>query len=185
MASKAVFGLGNPGVRYEATRHNLGVQALEAYRRLKGHTDPPQELDFCRVYRVEGHLLIRPATYMNLSGLAAAEAVGRYNLALSDCLIVCDDVSIPFGRLRLRPQGGDGGHHGLASVIAHLGTKAVPRLRLGIGVEPLPPDLADFVLGEFSKAEREALPAFLARAAACIGCFLTEGLSTAMNRFNG
>jgi PTH1 family peptidyl-tRNA hydrolase len=187
MIVKAVFGLGNPGKRYEQTRHNLGRMAIHHY--LERWRERRQDMQrtghgFSITYRAGDSLIVEPLTYMNLSGLAVKEIREAYSLALSDCLLVYDEYAIPFGQMKAKPGGGSGGHQGVASVIAELSTRAIPRLRLGIGrAEPIP-DLVDFILQEFDEEEKRRLPEVLDRAAEAIACFLAEGLAAVMNRFN-
>jgi len=184
---KAVVGLGNPGPRYRRTRHNLGFLAVERFLervQARGLQPEPLPAERALVYRVGGHLAAKPLTYMNLSGLAVRELKERYNLVPQDFLIVYDDVMLPFGKLRARARGGAGGHHGMESIIAALGTEEIPRLRLGIGREPLPDDLTEYVLGEFTPEEERELEGFLERAAQAIECFLERDIAAVMNEFN-
>jgi PTH1 family peptidyl-tRNA hydrolase len=185
---KAVVGLGNPGPQYRRTRHNLGVLAAERFlerARARGQQLEPLFAEHALVYRVGEHLVVaKPLTYMNLSGLAVRELKERYNLVPQDFLIVYDDVMLPFGKLRARAHGGAGGHHGMESVIAALGTEEIPRLRLGIRREPLPDDLTEYVLSEFTPEEERELEGFLECAAQAIECFLQKGIEAVMNEFN-
>ncbi len=185
MATKAVFGLGNPGDRYADTRHNLGAHAVRAHLDARKSLPRPREEGFCLVYPFRDHIVAFPNTYMNLSGAAVAELVRARGLAPSDCLVAHDDVDLPLGALRLRPGGGDGGHNGVASVIEHLGTRDFPRLRLGIGHAFPPGGMVDYVLGRFTAEEQAHLAELLEHAAGAIRCFVRQGIQTAMNRFNG
>lgn len=185
MDFKAVFGLGNPGDRYLHTRHNVGAEAVLAYLKHIEFKSSPQEEGFSLVYSVGNQLCVLPQTYMNLSGVAVADVVNAHRLNFENCLIAYDDVSLPFGHLRLRPGGSSGGQNGMASVIEHLHSEEISRLRIGIG-NPIPPGkLVDYVLSPFSNAEREQLPNVLQQAASAIECFMKTDLLTAMNRFNG
>ncbi|MDW8140869.1 MAG: aminoacyl-tRNA hydrolase [Candidatus Bipolaricaulota bacterium] len=180
---KAVVGLGNPGERYARTRHNLGRMAVQAF--LERLTVTAQdEHDFSVIYRVESALIVEPLVYMNLSGLAVKEVCELYSIAPQEFLIVYDDYSLPFGKLRARAQGGAGGHHGMESIIEALQTKEIPRLKLGIGSEQPLSELADYVLEEFSDDEAQRLPEVLQRATAAIECFVHSDIETVMNRFN-
>ncbi|MCS6936295.1 MAG: aminoacyl-tRNA hydrolase [Candidatus Bipolaricaulota bacterium] len=180
---KAVIGLGNPGERYARTRHNLGRMAVRAFlERLPPLS--PHEHDFSVVYRTDQTLIVEPLVYMNLSGVAVGEICQRYALPPHDLLIVYDDYSLPFGRLRAKAKGGAGGHHGMESIIEALQTEEIPRLRLGIGSEQPLRELSDYVLAPFSEEEAQHLPEFLARAAAAIECFVQHGIEAVMNRFN-
>lgn len=189
---KLVVGLGNPGPRYARTRHNAGARVTACLRerwRLPG-PDARFEGRFARG-RVEalGGLdvgVLEPETWMNESGRSVAAALGRLPVGdpAAELLVVLDDADLPFGRLRLRPSGGDGGHNGLADVLARLGRSDVPRLRFGIGRPAVAMETADFVLARFSPEEEAALGAHLGRAGDAVECFLREGLAAAMNRFN-
>jgi PTH1 family peptidyl-tRNA hydrolase len=188
---KLVVGLGNPGPRYAGTRHNVGfrvVEAVAARHRIElseSHFDgrfgcaPAGGLEDRRL------AVLEPETFMNRSGSSVAEAVGDLELDPSrDLLVVFDDVDLPFGRLRMRGHGGDGGHNGLGDVLTWLETRDVPRLRVGVGRADGPMDTRDWVLGGFSAEEEAALPDLLERAADAIDCFVAEGVVAAMNRFN-
>jgi PTH1 family peptidyl-tRNA hydrolase len=180
---KAVVGLGNPGKRYERTRHNLGRMAVRAFlSRLAGVAK--QEHDFSVIYRVGETLVVEPSVYMNLSGISVEEVCERCSVTPQELLIVYDDYSLPFGVMRAKAQGGAGGHHGMLSIIEALQTQEIPRLKLGIGSEQPLSELADYVLEEFSEDEAKQLSEFLARAAAAIGCFVESDIETVMNRFN-
>lgn len=184
MCGKAVFGLGNPGDRYTHTRHNVGARAVLALvKRLKPISNAFED-GFCQAYRHNHHLLLLPQTYMNLSGMAVQEAVAHHALRVENCLIVYDDMDLPFGQLRLREAGSAGGQRGMRSVIEQLGTQRVPRMRIGIG-RPQQEKPEAFVLDCFDADERAHLPDVLARAADAIACFLDEGLAVAMTRHNG
>jgi PTH1 family peptidyl-tRNA hydrolase len=187
-----VVGLGNPGRRYERTRHNVGFRVAE-HLRARWRLPEPEERFDARFARGRVAALggldvgvLEPQTFMNASGASVAGALRRLPVEdpSREVLIVLDDADLPFGRLRLRASGGDGGHRGLADVIAHLGTRELPRLRFGIGRPALPMETADFVLARFSAEEEEALRGHLERAAEAVETFLTAGIAAAMNRFN-
>lgn len=177
------FGLGNPGDRYAATRHNTGFRVLdELARRLRARFRAAEGRSVARAaWRGKDLVLVKPLLYMNESGVPVAEQLHRRP---DDFLVVCDDFALPFGRLRLKPRGSEGGHNGLASIIHRLGTDQFPRLRVGIGVPPAGQDWADYVLEPFPPAEAEQLPGLLGRAADACLAVLDEGLERAMNRFN-
>jgi PTH1 family peptidyl-tRNA hydrolase len=181
---KAVIGLGNPGKKYERTRHNVGRMAVRSF--LQRSSIPGSvEHDFSRVYRSrDGVLVVEPLVYMNLSGISVKELCERYSVAPEHCLIVYDDYAIPFGQIRIRKWGSAGGHHGMQSVIEELQTEEIPRLRVGIGTERAVPELTEYVLGEFSPEEQAELPKILARAAQAIERFVQTDIETTMNRFN-
>jgi peptidyl-tRNA hydrolase, PTH1 family len=186
---KLVVGLGNPGPRYERSRHNAGVRVLEAVaaRARAG----PAEPRFGGRY-AEGTLgaervgLLAPETFMNRSGDAVAQALAALPVAdpALDLLVVVDDADLPLGRLRLRARGSSGGHNGLADVLEQLGTEAVARLRFGIGRPSGPQGTVDFVLAPFDADEEARLRSAWPRAAEAVACFATEGIAPAMNRFN-
>lgn len=186
---KLIVGLGNPGRRYRGTRHNVGFRVVEGFASRLGI--PLEQARFDGRFgrrRVQGIDvgLFEPQTFMNCSGGAVAAALGFLPVddVSSDLLIVHDDVDLPLGRLRLRAQGGDGGHLGLRDVIARVGTRELPRLRFGIG---RPPDLLDtvaHVLQGFSSSENETLTEALDRASAAVEAFVTEGIVAAMDRYN-
>jgi len=183
-----VLGLGNPGPEYAWTRHNLGFMVVDELT--SRHKIPVQErtrLALTGTGILLGHpvVLAKPRTYMNLSGQAAQSLAARFLVPPSRILALVDDFTIPLGRVRVRREGGTGGHNGLASLMECLGTRAFPRIRLGIG--PLPPDRdpADFVLDEFRPDEEEALRDLVVRGANAVECWIEEGIEAAMNGFNG
>jgi PTH1 family peptidyl-tRNA hydrolase len=194
-----LVGLGNPGIRYADTRHNIGFLVIDALvRQLRAEpVATPAPADVFRA-RLEGPgggreiQLVKPLTYMNRSGMALralgmtprAETPADGPIEPPALLVIVDDLYLPFGRLRLRGEGSDGGHNGLRSVSAALGTTGYPRLRAGVGPQPEGMPSEDFVLTAFPREEAEALPEFCERAAACARTFLDEGLVPAMNRFN-
>jgi PTH1 family peptidyl-tRNA hydrolase len=187
-----VVGLGNPGRRYERTRHNVGFRLAERLRE-RWRMAPPEERFDARFARARvaslGGLdvgVLEPQTFMNESGASLAAALRKLPVAdpAREVLIALDDADLPFGRLRLRAAGGDGGHRGLADLIERLGRRDLPRLRFGIGRPSLPMDTSDFVLARFTKEEETALTGHLDRAAEAVETFLTRGIAEAMNRFN-
>ncbi len=183
---KLVVGLGNPGSKYQGTRHNIGFEVVD--RLAQGGARPSFarkfegqlaeiEIDFRRV------LLLKPETFMNLSGRSVGQAMRFYKLEPADLLVVCDDLSLPLGKLRLRPGGSDGGQKGLRDIAAHLGTEQFPRLRIGIG-DRENSDASDFVLGRFRSSERPIIDDALILATQAVAVWVTQGLDAAMNRFN-
>lgn len=177
-----VTGLGNPGARYARTRHNAGFRALDALRPEQPFHEE-KRFDGA-VSKIAGAWLLKPLSFMNLSGIPARTMADFYKIPAGCVLAVFDDASLPFGRLRLRPGGGPGAHNGMESLIVHFGTEAIPRLRIGIGQPPPPVSLHDHVLGAFTPDEEDALPSVFDRAAAAISCILKNGLAVAMNEFN-
>jgi PTH1 family peptidyl-tRNA hydrolase len=187
---KLIVGLGNPGPRYERTRHNAGFRVLDAVaaRARAGPAEPRFAGRFAEGTLAGEHVgLLAPETWMNRSGEAVARALAALPIAdpAADLLVVFDDADLPLGRLRLRARGSSGGHNGLADVLERLATEAVPRLRFGIGRPAEPRDTVDFVLEPFAAAEEALLKQALPRAADAVACFAAEGIASAMNRFNG
>lgn len=191
---KLVVGLGNPGPRYAATRHNAGFRIVERFaerhrialdQRRFGGRFGRAGVTLARGARLDVGVL-EPEEFMNRSGPAVREALGLLPVGeiASDLLVVLDDVDLPFGRLRLRPRGGSGGHRGLADVIACLGSEEFPRLRFGVGRPSLPMETADFVLQRFSPEEEARLGERVEAAAAAIEAALADGVAAAMNRVN-
>jgi len=191
---RLVVGLGNPGQAYAAHRHNVGFWCV---RRLAGNWGIRfKSSRWARVGegQVDGQPLVlaKPRTFMNRSGDAAASLLQRYNLSPQQMLVICDDLELPAGRIRLRPRGSDGGHNGLRDIIYAIESEDFPRLRIGIGRprtaagEPVthPLVVAKYVLGEPEPEEQEALAAAVEQAAEAVACILREGLAAAMNRYN-
>jgi PTH1 family peptidyl-tRNA hydrolase len=166
---RLLVGLGNPGSRYVSTRHNVGYRVIDALRE-----NPPAMV---RLFKPE-------SVFMNLSGGPVAELARKNGIVPGDILVICDDFTIPLGQLRVRSKGSSGGHNGLSSIIETLGMPDIPRLRVGIGPVPEGEDPADFVLKSFAKSETQALEAVILRAADAARVAISEGLETAMNRFN-
>ena len=170
---KALVGLGNPGPLYSLTRHNMGHLLVELYARRQGVKLSPGKGDF--LAGTTGELwIVKTTCYMNVSGVAVKQFLETRGLSPSDILVAYDDAALPFGRLRLRPAGSPGGHHGMESVIYCLGTEEVPRLRMGIGPPPEGIPMRDFVLSRFSREEEEQLPVFLEAAARCVDAWLED-----------
>ncbi len=185
---RAVVGLGNPGEVYARTRHNVGFLLVDRIRR-DARVQKKRTLEGAvRVLAVQWAdwdlYLVQPLTYMNLSGTGVRLAQARYGWRPDELLVVYDDVDLPLGRIRLRATGSAGGHKGMASVLAALGTERVPRLRLGIGVEPKPADVAAFVLAPFTADEWPVVEAMLDRAVEVVRRILAEGFEKAMNWAN-
>jgi PTH1 family peptidyl-tRNA hydrolase len=178
-----IFGLGNPGPRYALTRHNAGfmvVDKLAARLGFRFRTFADREVAR-RQFSGDELVLVKPLLFMNESGVVVRRQLERRT---DDILVVCDDMALPFGRLRLRPAGSDGGHKGLRSIIMHLVRSDFPRLRIGIDAPAHSSDGIDYVLEPFPKAQEALLPEVLERAAdACIAV-VTQGLGRAMSRFN-
>ena len=184
---QVVIGLGNPGPRYEETRHNIGFVVVDRLAREAGGKWSNAPDARCELSAVElgakEVLLVKPRTYMNRSGEAVAALLRRADVAPHELLIVLDDYCLEFGRLRFRRNGSSGGHNGLFSVLKHVQTDEVERLRLGIGCPPLGENLIDYVLSPFGPGEEGEKLAGLGCEA--IDVYLREGIESAMNRFNG
>ena len=187
VSTLTVCGLGNPGAEYYATRHNLGFWVADLLSdRFSGRWRRPSRrfLESDVTIADTPVTLLEPLTYMNLSGEALLEFCEGMVLAPSGLLVVCDDTALPLGRVRLRKSGSDGGHNGLKSIIASLGSDEFPRLRLGVGPVPDGVDHATFVLSEFGASEMETAREMVARAADCVEMVVGNGLEAAMNVFN-
>lgn len=184
---KLVVGLGNPGARYRGTRHNVGFDVVDRLADRHGLRFQPWKTvaETAEWRRPEGRVwFVKPTTFMNLSGEAVSALVGFYKVELPDILVVCDDVNLPVGRLRARPEGSDGGNNGLASISASLGTEQYSRLRIGVGRGDPQRDLADHVLSRCSAEDAPVIDAALERAAEAVGVWIDEGIARVMNGFN-
>jgi peptidyl-tRNA hydrolase, PTH1 family len=182
-----IAGLGNPGPRYQRTRHNLGFRVVEAIASARrGRWSEPARKSRGATVRVGGNhgLLVEPLTYMNLSGDALAPIVIEHELPTSRLLVICDDIALPLGQIRLRASGSDGGHNGLKSIIERLDTTDFPRLRMGVGPVPERVDAAEFVLAEFLPEEEATVDAMIAEAVACVESWVIDGIGKTMSRFN-
>ncbi len=183
-----IVGLGNSGDRYEHTRHNVGFDTVDA---LADSLDiPVQRLKFKALTNTatiagEKVLLMKPVTFMNLSGEAVEPAAAFYKVPADHILVISDEVALPPGKLRIRKGGSAGGHNGLKNIIAHLHTDQFPRIRIGVGEKPHPDyDMADWVLGRPQGEDRKLVDDAIARAAQAIQCYIQEGPDRAMSRFN-
>lgn len=181
-----IVGLGNPGARYAATRHNVGFLVIDelglsinasSRERFQGQLLETRHEDDTLV-------LLKPLTFMNDSGQSVGQVARWYKIPAERILIIYDELDLPFGTIRLRARGSAGGHNGLSSVLQHLGTDDVPRLRIGIG-RPASGSTVNYVLSRFTTEERARVPAIVSLAADAARCWLEEGVDTAMNRYNG
>jgi peptidyl-tRNA hydrolase, PTH1 family len=183
-----IVGLGNPGPKYEWTRHNCGFMVIDELARRAGkEVKAPecQALTARATIGLEEVLLVKPQTFMNLSGVAVAALVNKYEVReRSPILVISDDLALPFGKIRIRARGSAGGQKGLKSIIEKLGGQDFPRLRLGIAPDHPVNDAADFVLSEFPKKDRDGLAQMVARAADAVEAVLTIGVANAMSKFN-
>lgn len=184
---KIVVGLGNPGSKYEGTRHNVGFDTLAELSRRWNAPKPKSrfEANLTEIlYGQEKLLLIAPQTFMNLSGRSVQQIVKFYQAPFSDLIVIGDDLNLKVGQLRLRASGSAGGQKGLQSILSCLGTDAICRLRIGIGRPPGEMDAADYVLGRFRKDELELMDAAIVRAASAVETWATSGIEAAMNKYN-
>ena len=184
---KLIAGLGNPGAKYRDTRHNVGFEVADLLARRYGaeFESAPGEAVMARVRTLgDGVLIVKPLTFMNLSGHAVAELIRYYRIAVPDVLIVVDDVNLPLGRLRIRARGSHGGHNGLKSIAGQLGTDDYARLRIGVGRGDERRDVADHVLARFDADEREVIRAAIERATDAAEMFVTDDIGKVMNTYN-
>ena len=184
---KLIVGLGNIGNKYTFTRHNVGFMLADSLIINNDLSFRENSRLKCFMANLrtstEDYLIIKPTTFMNLSGEAVRAVMDYYKIPIEDVLIVYDDLSLELGKIRFRANGSDGGHNGIKSVIQHLGSKDVARLKIGIGPQPnLPSEV--FVLQNFSKEELENLKPVLSNAKDGINCYFKEGIAVAQNRFN-
>lgn len=183
-----VVCLGNPGPKYDMTRHNVGFMTADVLAHSQNVSVNKlrfQALTAACSFGEEKALLMKPQTYMNLSGEAAAQAARYYKIPPERVLVVSDDVSLPVGKLRVRQKGSAGGHNGLKSLISCLGTDAFPRIKIGVGAPPHPEyDMADWVLGVFRGPEAQEIQKSCERAAEAVACYISHGAGETMNRFN-
>ncbi len=183
-----VVFLGNPGTKYDGTRHNAGFMAGDALAKAKGvEINKSKFKALTATCEIGGEkvMLMKPQTFMNLSGEAVAEAVNFYKIKPSNVIVVSDEVSLQLGKLRIRRKGSAGGHNGLKNIIAHLGTEEFPRIRLGVGAPPHPDyDMADWVLSVFKNQDALDMQKSAQRAAEAVECYITQGPDKAMNLYN-
>lgn len=182
---KVIVGLGNPGRKYSDTRHNIGYRVLEEIAQRFSIEKEESRFDAIIGHiRIDGEkvLLVKPLTYMNLSGKTVQPLVRWFKLDLDDLIVIYDDMDLPPGALRLRAQGGSGGHKGMASIIQRLGSQEFARIRIGIGR----PDneAINWVLGKFSPTEQKLMEETISQAAAAVECWVKQGIERAMNEYN-
>jgi len=180
---RLVVGLGNPGAEYNGTRHNVGFDVVD--RLAKEWALAWQHTKSWHALWAKGEkaILVKPTSYMNRSGEPLQAVANFYKIAPGEILVILDDMALELGRLRLRPEGGTGGHNGLESIIVQLGTDEIPRLRVGIGAAPRE-GAVDYVLGRFFEEERPLVEKSIVRAADAVKCAIDNGLLSAMNLFN-
>ena len=183
-----IAGLGNPGKQYDGTRHNVGFSVIdELADKYNISVDTSKHKGMIGKGVIEGNkvILVKPMTYMNNSGECIREVMDYYKADLDELIVVFDDISLAPGKLRLRPKGSAGGHNGIKSIIAHMGSEGFKRVKYGVGDKPKGWDLADWVLGHFDADVKPALEEGNKKACDAIVCILNEGIESGMNKFNG
>ncbi|MCC8072285.1 MAG: aminoacyl-tRNA hydrolase [Bacteroidales bacterium] len=182
-----IVGLGNIGDEYASTRHNIGFMILDALAKASNISFSTERYGDVGRGRIKNAqvVLLKPSTYMNLSGNAVRYWMQKEDLPIDQLMVVVDDLALPFGTIRIKPRGSDAGHNGLKNIAAMLGTDAYPRLRFGIGAQFSRGQQIDYVLGDFTPEERELLPARIDVAVDAIKAFCLSGINMAMNRYNG
>lgn len=182
---KIIVGLGNPGMKYVHTRHNAGFDTLNLFAQKndfrfsrKGNTMLISENN----YKGEKLILVKPLTYMNLSGQAVASVMGTFKAEPKDIMVISDDMDLPCGKIRIRAKGSAGGHNGIKSVINCIGSQEFSRMRIGIGRDE---NAIDFVLGRFSESDRKIMEEAYEKAAEALLCWIEKGTEYTMNRYNG
>ena len=182
-----IIGLGNPGIKYEDTRHNIGFRVVEAMAKEKEATFKTERYAEVSNIKHKGRVLIlvKPNTYMNLSGQAVKYWMNSENVPIENVLVILDDIALPFGKIRLKGKGSDGGHNGLKSIQELLNSTNYARLRFGVGSDFKPGQQADYVLGDWNSEESKGLPERIEAAKACVLDFVSIGLSLTMTKHNG
>lgn len=183
-----IVGLGNPGSKYAGTRHNMGFDTIDELvekHRISSDGVKMKGMSGRGIIGGERVILLKPMTYMNLSGEAVRAWLDYYKLdPEEDLIVIYDDVDQEPGRMRIRKKGSAGGHNGMKSIIQHIGTSSFPRIRIGVGAKPAGWDLADYVLGHFSKEDRKVVDEVIKDAADAVEMIISEGVDEAMNRYN-
>lgn len=183
-----IAGLGNPGEKYDNTRHNAGFLTIDALAS-RYNIDIREKAHKALIGKgmIDGQkvILAKPQTYMNVSGESIRALVDYYKIAQDELIIIFDDISLEPGQLRIRKKGSAGGHNGIKSIIAHLGTQEFTRIKVGVGEKPEKMDLADYVLGRFLKEEQDTMKEAFENAAGAAAAIVTQGADTAMNLYNG
>ncbi len=182
-----IVGLGNPTDKYQATRHNIGWDAITRISDDYGISlDMKKHKAICGKGSIAGEkvVLAKPITYMNLSGESVRELMDFYKVTPEEVIVIYDDISLEVGQLRLRTKGSAGGHNGIKSIISHMGTDEFPRIKIGVGDKPKGWDLADYVLGRFAPEEQETMRQTLKDTSDAVKTILTDGIDAAMNQYN-
>ena len=183
-----IAGLGNPEKKYDNTRHNIGFRIIDALADRHGiQFDINKHKGLCAKGVIEGEkvILVKPLTYMNLSGECIRAVCDFYKVEPEQVIILFDDISLDVGKLRIRKKGSAGGHNGIKSIIAHLGSDNFPRLKFGVGDKPAGGDLVDHVLGRFSKEDEDKAASGIEKACDAVECMISQGIDAAMNKYNG
>lgn len=184
---KIIVGLGNPGMQYTATRHNVGFEVIERFayeENISLSQKKHKAILGTGIIHGKKVMLVQPQTYMNRSGESIGEIMHYYSVSLEDLLVVYDDINLPFGTLRLRKKGSAGGHNGLKNIIAHLGTQDFARIRIGVGEKPPGWGLADYVLSRFSKEEILQISSTIKDSCSAISDIILYDMNHAMNSYN-
>lgn len=182
-----IAGLGNPTKEYDKTRHNVGFSVIDVLAdKYRIDVAEKKHKALCGKGVIEGQkvILVKPQTFMNLSGESIREVADYYKLEAEDIIIIYDDISLEPGQLRIRLKGSAGGHNGIKNIIVHLGTQEFPRIKVGVGAKPPRMDLADYVLSRFAKGEQPLMDDAFCEAAEAAVMMITEGAEKAMNHFN-
>ena len=181
-----VVGLGNIGAEYANTRHNIGFKVLDALAEASNVSFMAGRYGSTATVRHKGRqiILLKPSTYMNLSGKAVRYWMEQEKVPIEKVLIISDDIALPFGQLRMRKKGSAGGHNGLKSIIQNLGTDQFPRIKIGVGIPPEHYDMKDWVLGKFHGEDAKLISDAVRRAADAVECYIEEGPDKAMNKYN-
>jgi PTH1 family peptidyl-tRNA hydrolase len=185
---KLIVGLGNPTSQYEGTRHNVGFEVID--RLVEQYNIPLDVVKHKGMYgkgKIDGQsvILLKPMTYMNLSGESVSAVAKYYKIPPQDVIVIYDDINLDVGRLRIRDKGSAGGHNGIKNLIAHLGTEEFPRIRIGVGQKPPKMDLVDYVLSRFSEEDQVLMCQGYQRACEALKLLLVDDIPEAMNQFNG
>ena len=182
-----IIGLGNPGAKYENTRHNIGFRVVEALAKEKEESFKTVRLGELATIKHKSRvlLLLKPNTYMNLSGQAVKYWMQQEKIPIENILVILDDIALPFGKIRLKGKGSDGGHNGLKSIQELLGSTNYARLRFGVGSDFKPGQQAEYVLGDWNSEEKSGLPERVEAAKACVLDFVSIGLGLTMTKHNG
>ena len=185
---KLIVGLGNPTAKYDKTRHNVGFEVIDQLsKEYNISVDTAKHKGLYGKGKIEGQsvILLKPMTYMNLSGESVVAVANYFKIAAEDIIVIYDDINLDVGRLRIREKGSAGGHNGIKNIISHLGTDGFPRIRVGVGMKPPKMDLADYVLSHFTKEEQEMMESGYDKACKALSLMVMDDIPKAMNDYNG